>query len=69
MLSHPPLPSPPPACLRGLPPSPTGLPVAVSLDAGCALVVLERRGRVVWRSQRTFHPGHHRRVFTTISAT
>ena len=104
MLSHPPPPAPPAACLRGLPSSPVALHVAVSLDAGCALVVLtpgtgarlqprprtvtphgaqaapgegvlfrgdhvvlERGGRVVWRSQRTFHPGHHGGVFTTIS--
>jgi hypothetical protein len=104
MLSHPPAPAPPAACLRGLPPSPVALSVAVSLDAGCALVVLspgagarlrprprvsnppgaqaapgegvlfrgdhvvlERGGEVVWRSQRTFHPGHHGKVFTIIS--
>jgi hypothetical protein len=30
-------------------------------------VVWVRGGRVLWRSQRTFHPGHFRGVFTTIS--
>jgi hypothetical protein len=104
MLAHPVSPAPPAACLRGLPRSPAALPAAVSLDAGCAFVVLTpgagarlqprrrvsyppgaqaapgegvtfraghialvRGGRVVWRSERTFHPGKHAGVFTTIS--
>jgi hypothetical protein len=38
----------------------------VTLRGGHVVVV--RAGRVLWRSQSGFHAGHHRGVFTTISA-